>query len=203
MIFNSLQFALQENHTDHFRMFINTFLLQFNHKSYTTQSFTDSFITYLTQIHHPSFSSLSSFITSWLQQPGFPLITVFPSYTRSHMIQSVSFAQKQCILHSNIHVPSHFAISLTLKLIRTDSNEQTLSVSFNHPTKTITLPPNVTSFVIHLSPYLPAVIRQLSTVSLHQMDSEAIVRELRSRFFLLKNGEGSVQEVELHRHFHL
>ena len=195
MLFTSLQSSLQYNNTDHFRLFINSFLLHSLNGTYTTESFSNSFIAFLRQIHYPSFSTLSSFLTSWLDQPGFPLITVFPTYTRSHTIQSVSFVQKQCILHSSAHIPSHFTISLTMSLTLTDSSEQTLPVSFNHPTKTVILPPNVTSFVIHLSPYLPAVIRQLSTDSLHQMDSEEIVRELRSQFLLLKKGEGSIQDV--------
>lgn len=197
MLFSSLQSSLQLNNTDYFRSFINSFLHQYLNGTYSTGLFSDSFNSFLTQIHHPYQSSLSSFLASWLEQPGFPLITVFPSYTRSQTIKSISFAQKQCILNSDTHIPSHFAISFTMNLTFVDFSSQTIQVSFHQPTKTIMLPPNVTSFIIHLSPYLPAVIRQTSFDPQGQTDPEVTVRELRSQCLLLKKGEGSIKDVLL------
>lgn len=186
MLFTSLQSSLQYNNTDHFRLFINSFLLHSLNGTYTTESFSNSFIAFLRQIHYPSFSTLSSFLTSWLEQPGFPLITVFPTYTRSHTIHPFHLYRNSAfyipVLIFFLLLPSLWQW-VSLWLIQVNRLFQWVSIillrlSFSRP--------NVTSFVIHLSPYLPAVIRQLSTDSLHQMDSEEIVRELRSQFLLLR-----------------
>lgn len=195
MILASLQSILNSNQpTDYFQAFINSFLQSHMYSTYSTHSFTDCLQHYAQQTNHPAQSLITSFLSSWLTQPGLPLLMVYPSVNAKGMVTSVSFAQKQFLLNSQRHIPTHFAITFTLN--------QNLTVYMSTPTKTIRLPSPIplSQLSISLSPYLPAVVTTSQSnkeriVKLDPVSTERILREVRSQYLLVRQGTQSVNQV--------
>ena len=64
-------------------------------------------------------------------------------------------------------------------------------------TKEVYLPDNITSVLLRVSPTIPAILKQssserISSIPLEYLSTDTIVSELRSRFYLLRNGEESI-----------
>ena len=195
MILASLQSILNSNQsTNHFQAFVNSFLQSHMYSTYSTQSFTDCLQRYAQQTHHPAQSLITSFLSSWLTQPGLPLLIVYPSVNAKGMVTSISFAQKQFLLNSQRHIPTHFALTLTVN--------HNLTVYMANPTKTIRLPSPIplSQLSISLSPYFPAVVTtshsdKERTVGLDATSPETVLREVRSQYLLVRQGTQSAQHV--------
>lgn len=194
MLLASLESTLNTNQTvDHFQSFVNFFLQSHMHSTYSTKSFTDSLALYTLQVNHPAQNAVSTFFSSWLTQPGLPLLSVYPYVNDQNEVTAIAFAQKQFLLNSQRHVPSHFMLTLTIN--------QKVVVHISKPTKTVrlTTPIPLSQLSITLSPYLPAVAKVAQVAwdgeRLKEMTSGEILREVRSCYLLVRQGTDSVDKV--------
>ena len=75
--------------------------------------------------------------------------------------------------------------------------KESISVYLMTATKEVYLPDNITSVLLRVSPTIPAILKQssselISSIPLEYLSTDTIVSELRSRFYLLRNGEESI-----------
>ena len=93
---------------------------------------------------------------------------------------------------------SHFYVPLFIDLYHNSTQIGTLQVNFATKTKEILLPPHVSTFLLRTSKNIPAILKQnspewlFSSIPFEPLSNDTLIRELRSRFYLLRNGEDSV-----------
>lgn len=92
---------------------------------------------------------------------------------------------------------SHFYVPLFIDLYHNATQIGTLQVFLASRTKEVLLPSNVSTFLLRASKNIPAILKQnppelLLSIPFETLSIDTLVRELRSRFYLLRNGEESV-----------
>lgn len=92
---------------------------------------------------------------------------------------------------------SHFFIPLFIDLYHNSTQIGTLQINLATITKEVYIPSNVTSIFIRTSKNIPAIIKQSSpdlllSIPFERLSIETLLRELRSRYYLLRNREESV-----------
>ena len=93
---------------------------------------------------------------------------------------------------------SHFYVPLFIDLYHNSTQIGTLQIHLASKTKEILLPPHVSTFLLRTSKNIPAILKQnspellFSSIPFDTLSTDTLIRELRSRYYLLRNGEDSV-----------